>query len=372
MPGVIRCRFGHTSATSAKLGGTTSCPACRAEGRGRISCRVHPAAATSSAASTGEPGALAAAWAAERPPAPWRETLGDAGGEPCSCGAEPRWTTAHTALICPGCSTWTVSPGTRGRAAARIAATERRASREVAITDAQARANRVRFRAWQDALSQNVDRLIGICDPDGFDATHDRRAAFQLAVTLRAYLPEIRGADTDSELTEIAAELETLQAAEEFRGLERERANAAERCAQAERLAAWEAQQEQERQRQERQQLAAEQAERRQLEAAASARRTAARPPTVPGLTGWGSLLTLVAERQAMKAREVDAKGACAFEHRAAVGPVPAARLYGLQDEWSGAPRADAPSLRACRKHYDAAAAWMTQQGCPACVYWEL
>jgi hypothetical protein len=381
LPGIIRCPNGHTSETAAKVGGTTSCPACRTEGRGRVSCRVHPATPGAAAAGTagGELDGLEAAWAAEGPAVRWFQILGDPGGKDCpDCGQPMRWTGARTALICPAadCLNWSVSPGAEQRADDRSAAAERNASRQVALTPAQARAARVQLRAWQDALLQTAARLADLCDPDDYYRAQDQRTAFELGAMLRAYAPEIRAADSETALSEIAREIEAIRQDDRFGQLEAERGIAEARRAQQDRMAQWEAE--------ERGQLEAEdrEAERQAVTAehrqAVTQRRTPQAITTAPTSTAGTAAPTLAAlaqRRQQARARQLADKGACGFRHPwAANGSVPAARLYGIQiRDWRGAHLSqDDPSIRACPKHFAAAAAWMTDQGHPQSTYWEL
>jgi hypothetical protein len=331
------------------------------------------------------------AWAAEGPPSPWREVLGPAAGRLCpDCDGPMYWTGAHTAVICPADGVWSVSPGALQRAAERQAAELERhhadTGRAVALTDAQARAERVRLRAWQDTLTRHTERLIVVCEPGGFDRPQYKRAAFEFAAILRGYLPEIRVADDDATLTEIAEEIETLRASPRFTELSQERDYAAARRDQEEQAAVRAA--EEQRQLAELERDAERQAA--ELERAQLAERRAIEPPKTraPGVVlpstsagnvmqGVGTLLALQQQRADRRKQGIAEHGACGFKHPWAAnsGGVPAARLYGIQVQtrWGTAFRSDEhPSIRACSKHFDTAAEWMAQQGFPECVYWEL
>jgi hypothetical protein len=377
--GIIRCPAGHTSRSAAKVGGTTSCPACRADGRGRVSCRVHPDTAPGPAGVTdSETAHLAAAWAAELPHAPWHEVLGEAAGQDCpGCAGPMRWTGAGTALICPKCRQWSLPPAALDRAAAAGAALERRASRAVAVSGAQARAGRVRIRAIQDALAQHVERLLDDCDPDDYDKSQDQRAAFEIGARLRAYLPEIRDAGTEHELSEVHAEVQEIRAGARFAELVQERGfvAAARASRQAARERAIEQQRQIEKQREADQRAAERQAAINERQAAVAIERRPAKPPTSPYVAAVGSVAVLVDENKRAKLALVRANGACGFKHRmAASGTIPADRFYGvLVLVWGREELQDsAPSIRACRKHFAAAAEWMAEQGYPDCTYWDV
>jgi hypothetical protein len=386
VPGIIRCPNNHVVASAAKVGGTTSCPECRREGRGRVSCRVHPAPAATGATAYagGDTADLAAAWAAETPPAGWRSVLGEPGGGDCpDCSVPLRWTGAHTALICPECRAWSVSPGAGSRAAARAASLERRASGgTLALTPGQARATRVHLRARQDALSRAVAHLADQFDPADFDQDADRRPAVELAALLRAYLPEISAAAAEGELAELAAELQQIREDPRFAELQQTRADVAERRAAAQQREIEQQRAEHLQERAEHRQ-AIEAARAAEREAAAEARAEAraeqqqasARPPARPLPAAPYALGLMIKQRQDWRAEAIARKGACGFVHKwADSGTVPAARLFGIAvSDWQGTwLSAEAPSIRACSKHFAAAEQWMNGQGYPACTYWKL
>jgi hypothetical protein len=103
----LTCRNRHTFTTSAKAGGTTHCPACRREGRGRVAVRVPthaydagPHAAP--AADGGEAARLAALWADQASALPGRfDREGDTGRACPDCGGPLYWAGAHTVQLCP-------------------------------------------------------------------------------------------------------------------------------------------------------------------------------------------------------------------------------------------------------------------------------
>jgi hypothetical protein len=376
----LRCRNEHAFVTRAQPGNTVACPACRAEGRGRVSCRVPKRAAglDGRQAPDDDSARLDAAWALEQPPA--AGALGDDAGQPCGkCGGPMYWTAAHTAVMCPACPAWSVSPSARSRAAAHGQALERREARsrgEVAVRsqadEAAARAARVRIRGQREAVLLLARQLEAIADPDAHDRSQYQRAAFEIRATLRGYGPEISTAGDEATLAAIAREIVALRDSPQFRELAAESGQAAARREgqqyALELAAAAEARQAEE----QRQAETAEQ--QRQAEARRAVPETEP-VPAIPRAGIAGAVERMVAQRRQARDHAIAANGACGFRHTwADPGTVPAARLYGIEIQTSDglAVSGQHASIRACSKHFGAAEQWMAERGYPDCTYWEL
>lgn len=398
MPGIIRCPNGHTLATPAKIGGTTSCPACRAEGRGRVSVRVHradTAGGQSASPAAAESAELETAWAAEEPEAGWQDALGAPGGSRCpQCNEPMRWTGADTAVICPADGYWSVSPKLLGRVAERAEQTaaleRRRSSRELAVVDeAQARTERVQFTAHVELVGQIAAQMADDCNPDRFERGADCQAAAELGAVLRAWQLEIRSAQTGAELDDIVRELLAIRESPRYAELCRVAELVAEQRHQRAEVIEWRRQAAAEAGRQQRQAIASAERQQRQAEqaAAAEARRKPATTTRTPMPSGYAmaaySLMQMVERRAEAREARLQRCGACGFRHPLAVdGAVPADRIYGLMTIAGGFYAGDRvaagqldpgrPSIRACTKHFAAAEQWMTEQGCPSSYYWEL
>ena len=389
----LRCPNSHAFVTQAKPGNTVSCPACRSEGRGRVSCRVpkRPAEPDGRQAPADSDAArLAAAWALETPPIDG-PGLGAEAGQPCEhCGGPMRWTAAHTAVMCPACPAWSVSQNAQSRAAVHGQAVARREARSrgelVVRTEADddaERAARINLHTRREAVGLLVDQLETVADPAAYDLGAYQQMAFEIGAVLRGYRPEI-GRTDDSALARITREIVAIRDSDQFRDLADEAEQVAERRQRRqyaiEQAAAAEAR-ELEAQRQA---AAAEREAERQRQA--RARHDAAVRPTQ--VNGYVELAKLLGRRQVAMGQAVAAKGACGFTHPVAVaGTVPAKRLYGIETtDWSGQGSGyqmpGTPEIRACGKHFKAAddeierASQEHFQGpCPPGVktcYWEL
>lgn len=156
-PNVARCRDGHLERTRAKPRGRTACPH-RAAGEVKCGQRANVLAASTledllgpdDAAASGDrtmSDDLEQRWAAEDPPASWRELLAEpSGGLPCGnvlcpCDDPPIcYTPGHTAEICPSCGTgegcWDISPTAYKYAQEHAELLKRRAARSATASPA--------------------------------------------------------------------------------------------------------------------------------------------------------------------------------------------------------------------------------------------
>jgi ferritin-like protein len=324
-------------------------------------------------------------WALEEPPVPAQ--LGADAGQACEeCGGPMRWTIAHTAVMCPACPAWSISDGTRSRAAVHgqaLAHREARSRGEVAARteadEAADRAARVRLRGQKEALAALAGRLADDADPADHDRPQFQRSAFEIRAIIRGYLPEIHAAANEATLTAIAAEIRAISESQEFSDLRMERDQTQVRRDQQQRYREY-AEQERAQAAALERQAAAEQlaGQRRQPRALEQKQPSPApRPRTNFGTAAIG-LAAMIEKGRQDKEKRLAARGACDFQHRR---PAVADRLYGIQTtDWdgqgSGHQALDAPAVRACRGHFEAASQWIEQPGrCPPGAitsYWEL
>jgi hypothetical protein len=182
---------------------TVRCPACD-KPRGMPASR--PATAAAARAADQPDDSLTALWAAEQPPASWRDSLGADAGKGCGqCGRPMRWTGAHTAIICASCQQWSISPGVRGRVAAYAAALDQRANR-TAARSADPTAERDR-RAEVDRAAIELARRKGVILSQLAALRSDTRLHPDSLPVVEWFAAQVRAADRDERLDELADRL---------------------------------------------------------------------------------------------------------------------------------------------------------------------
>ena len=397
---VARCTAGHVEPTAARH--KTKCShrfteaeadQARAQGKAvgdrcglpaNVPAHIrNPAAAAGLMLRPDDDAELAAAWAAEAPAElEWRRQLAELAEPDChQCGGPLYWTGAYTALVCPACPAWAVSPDVAARTATHTQAIARRDARsrgEIAERDeaaeAAARAARVRLRGQKEALTQLAEQLAELADPGWQQRGQYQRSAFEVGATLRGYLPEIAAAEDEATLTAIATEIRELSDSALFAELRAERQRMIEHQERQE----WAQQQaEDARLRAEAEQAAQRQAEAEERRQARAPVRQPAQRDRRPAANAYVSTVVAFSQMLEAKGQRVKATGACDFKHR--IGEMPADRLYGIQAiDWQG--QGDGyqvpgtPQVRACHRHFKAADTWLEQTGytSPEACYWEL
>jgi len=400
----VTCRqAGHSFPTRAHGAQAVDCPQCRAGGervkvwvpkdRPRTARELAERGAIDGPATAG-PAALASAelaarWGSEQP---WDGKIHPAAGRPgdvCpECEGPVSWEPGRTLIYCPACPRAGLPAAVTDHYARQAQRSAEVATRPDSADSAALRAARVRIRAIAQRMTDTVGGWIETFDPDGLGGNAER-LALDYQAELTAYLPEIRQAASEAELTDIAAEItvitsrasssgaiDTIEQQREALQRQHERAEQEERWAEASR------------QRDQEQLAAQRRAEvERQRQAAIAARPerkaiqgTTQRRPALPEPTlanSMAPLIVMMEHSREAKAKRVAEFGTCDFRHRK--HPV-AERIYGIQTtDWNGqgtgwaAP--GAKQARACSKHFAEALTWVEQIERPAQTmpcYWEL
>jgi hypothetical protein len=225
-------------------------------------------------------------------------------------------------------------------------------------------------------MTDRVNEWLETFDPNGLTGNAER-LALDYRAELTAYLPEIRAAKTDAELSEIMAEITEITGRATSSGalaaIERQWETIERQAELAEREAEWTEQAER------------EAARRAEIEAgtqqkAIAGPTTRTTPTRLPGSNGYAGaaamVIGMIEQNRRNKAMRLEKCGACDFPHHK---PTPAERLYGIQtvDGWQNATGYQAPgtpAYRACSKHFADADTAITKTGFqePARCYWEL
>jgi hypothetical protein len=206
----VTCRNDHDFTTRAKGGSTVRCKSC---GAPTHVSRYRPttAAKAREAARGDDTAGLRARWAAQQPVTgtEWYPKL-DAADECPQCHQGRAWEPRRTMVLCPGCKNLGL-PVTVLERAARSAeiATQAGTVATRAPSEAEQRAVRVRLRAVAQRMADRVSEWIDEFDPDGLSGG-PLRLALDYRAEMAAWLPEIRAAKTEAELTEIAAEVQAI------------------------------------------------------------------------------------------------------------------------------------------------------------------
>jgi hypothetical protein len=240
---------------------------------------------------------------------------------------------------------------------------------------AEVRALRVRLSALKTRMTERLDEWLEVFNPDDLNGG-PARVALDYSAELGAYRAEIKGADDESELADIMAEINEVTERARTSGaldqIERQRDAIERQAEQAEREAEWEEQAEREAER-ERAEL--ERVRREQITARPQPKAIAPRPGSTAD--AMATVIAVIEQNRRAKAIRLEKYGACDFPHRK---PAPAERLYGIQtvDGWqnagTGYQAPGTPAYRACSKHFADADAAITKTGFqePARCYWEL
>lgn len=374
----------HRWQSRAAAGSTLRCPKCShprrvPADRPRSGAELAARAATA----PGDPAAeLADRWKLEPE---WTGTFstlpGRDGDDPCEgCGAAVEWEPGRTLTYCRACAADGHPSVALPPAVERYYERQEQRRAELAVRtapdSAELRAQRVKLRTHKDTARRRVQFWLSeIADEDCYDYAQWQREAAQLAIALRAYLPEIDGAADVAELAAVWSEVDALITSEQGKSLRlaygqaQSRAERAEReeqqraeWEQAERAAAAELAEQQ------------RQAERERRDAERERKTIAARPTTATIPSSYATLAAMIATQAAKRQDKLDRNGACAFPHRS---PTAADRLYGVPyRDWSGTSTGHAaygaPQYRACAKHRQAAQAQLNREGYADLCYWEL
>lgn len=391
----VTCKNRHTFGTRAHGGQAVDCPQCRAGGervkvwvrkdRPRTAREVAEHAAIDAPAPDSAArqlsAELAARWQQEQP---WDGRLrlvpGRAGDACSECSGPVQWEPGRTLVYCPECKRAGLPAAVTDHYARQL-----RRSTEVAVRaapdESAERAARVRLRARKDAVKHRVQAwLESIADEYSYDQVQWQRQACELAAMLRAYLPEISEAATETALAGVLRDIDALITSEQSQTLKNEYQQAQQRAEQQQRQARYQQelaeQLESERQQAERERQAADREASKQL--AQQERKAITGGQTTATLrlsdNPYAPAMAMLAQWQQNKDRKIASKGKCAFRHLA---DTPAARIYGVpqrsyggQDTGYALP--GAPQYRACAKHYQAAESQLNRDGYSDHVYWEL
>lgn len=382
----LMCRNGHTFPTRARGGQAVACPECRrlnpdpGHPDHRVNVWVSKTRPRTERERAGLPAeapepdpALTARWARE--PA-WAGKIGMVPGRAADdcpdCGEPLMWEPGRTVVFCNGCRKISLPAAVAEhyrRQDQRSAEVATRAAPDTAAV----RSARVRLRALQQRMADQVTSWLDAFDPDELSGPVER-LALDYRAELAAYLPEIKNAASEAVLAEIMAEITAvleraensgaLAAIERHREAIERQAELAERQAELAEQAEWEAR-EAERKRREAERRAEVEArtQRRAIEAPA-----ARKPITAGSSNGYvGAAVTVAGLIQGYrqdKERKLARFGSCAYEHKK---PVIAERRYWITTlNWQGSQTGyelpNSPSAGVCRKHFALADKWMEEQ----------
>ena len=393
----LTCTDGHQFATRAAGGRSVRCTVCGKSKRVPVD-RPRTAREAASYAAPGGGDHQDPAGAADTAPDPARELAerweaetrwpgavvpspGRAGDECPECEGPLSWEPRRTLVYCPACQRVDLPPAVSEHYQRQQSQRAEVATRQHADPIAE-KAARARLRALVIQAEQWADEwLETIGDPESYDRIQWQRAAREFSATFCGWMPELRNAETEDELTEIksviVSELLNSDPGKELRAeydAARNRAEQAEeRRQRAEEIERAEAEAERARQQK------MIEASRNDARKVANRRAiTSGKEPTHnpdPYGAALGSLATLMVKTQQNHDRAIEQRGKCTFAHT--MGPKPADRLYWVpQRDWRGTETGYAlpntPQLRACSKHFAALEAEMTRQGYPDTVWRDL
>ncbi|MGH3283591.1 MAG: hypothetical protein ACRDPD_02705 [Streptosporangiaceae bacterium] len=260
---------------------------------------------------------------------------------------------------------------------------ERQASRataraEVAIRDPMAeKAARARLRALRETAEDWLNQwLETIADDEMYDRAQWQRQARELAALLRGYIPEIRSAETEAELTAIKSHIVTeilnSEQGSAIRAEWQEAQDRAQRTYEArQRTAELEQSQREAEAEREREQREAEQAarqaaieQRRKTVQGRPERRALTPAPSDGYVAATAAVVGMVENWRKDREDRLAKYGACAYEHGKPA--IPGRRYWITTLDWqgnqSGYELPNAPSAAVCKKHYAAANAWIEEQ----------
>lgn len=374
------CRNRHSFTSRARGGSSVSCPACRParvsvwipRDRPRTEREARERAEHDGQAEGPAAGSeLAGRWERETPWPGKLVTLGGRAGDECpECEGPLQWEPGRTVTYCPACK--------RIRLPAAVAGHYRRQdqrSAEVAVRaepDASvARAVRVRLNALKQRMADRVNEWVEVFDPEELSGG-PLRLALDYRAELAAYLPEIRNAASEADLTEIMAEIGKVTDRANSSGalaqIERQReaterqAELAEYQAELAKQAEYEAREAERAQREAERRATIEAQQRKAIES-----RTARKPATASSPNGYAEGLTVIAGMIESNRRSKERKlayGPCGYEHRKPT--IPERRYWITTLDWqgnqSGYELPGSPAVVACRKHFAAADAWIQEQ----------
>lgn len=368
----ITCRNDHTFPTRARGSSSISCPLCKADGQ-RVTAWVpkdRPRSVVDARASAPRP-ALAGRWARE--PA-WAGRLVILPGGPdddCpKCRNPLHWEPGRTLVYCGTCNRATL-PAVVAEHYQRRDQTRAEVATRAAPDKSAERAARVQLRTLAQRMNEQVNKWINAFDPDGLSGTAER-LALDYQAELAAYLPEIKRAESERELTEIMAEIMEVanraQKSGELATIQRQREAIERQLEQAEREAEWEAEQAELAAQAEHQAAVEARAERKAIESRAESKPVPKVAMGYQGGNGYVSVgviaMTMIQKYQAERERLLSERGSCGYPHRKRT--VAERRYWICNLDWQGnqTPHGalNAPSALICKKHFAEADQWIEEQ----------